>query len=86
MAGLPKDAASRLATDDVRAESPESPESPGVRRLASALRSQPVSINFRAADGALTRQHNRCAHISWEIFPDTCKFGGVTDEKEDTAK
>lgn len=51
VAGLSKDAASSLATDDVRAESPESPGPGGARRLASALRSQPLSINFRAADG-----------------------------------
>lgn len=53
VAGLPQDAAARLATDDVRAESPDpGPPGPGgARRLASALRSQPLSINFRAADG-----------------------------------
>jgi len=53
IAGLPQDAAARLATDDVRAESPDpGPPGPGgARRLASALRSQPLSINFRAADG-----------------------------------
>ena len=58
VAGLPKDAASRLATDDIRAKSPD-PDPPGpggARRLASALRSQPLSINFRAADGCLTEQ------------------------------
>ena len=58
VAGLPQDAAARLATDDVRAESPDpGPPGPGgARRLASALRSQPLSINFRAADGSLTEQ------------------------------
>ena len=64
VAGLPQDAAARLATDDVRAESPDpgpagapGAKGPGgARRLASALRSQPLSINFRAADGSLTEQ------------------------------
>ena len=49
IAGLNEDAASSLATDDVRAE-------PGARRLASTasvLRSRPISINFRTADGAM---------------------------------
>ena len=46
IAGLNEDAASSLATDDVRAE-------PGARRLASALRSQAISISFRSANGAM---------------------------------
>ena len=49
IAGLNEDATSSLATDDVRAE-------PGARRLASTasvLRSRPISINFRTADGAM---------------------------------
>jgi len=54
IAGLNEDAASSLATDDVRAE-------PGARRLASTasvLRSRPISINFRTADGTKINVQN----------------------------
>lgn len=50
MSGLTEDAASSLATDDVRAV--------GARRLASALRSQPISIHFRTADGTKINVQN----------------------------
>lgn len=51
MSGLTEDAASSLATDDVRAV--------GARRLASALRSQPISIHFRTADGAMVTMRSQ---------------------------
>ncbi|CAL1140315.1 unnamed protein product, partial [Cladocopium goreaui] len=54
IAGLNEDATSSLATDDVRAE-------PGARRLASTasvLRSRPISINFRSADGTKINVQN----------------------------
>ena len=65
IAGLDEDAASSLATDDVRAES-------GARRLASTasvLRSRPISINFRSADGAMA-----------VIFPVKCGAMVVTKD------
>ena len=46
LAELRGKAAESLQNDNVLAES-------GARRLASALRSQPVSINFRRTDGTL---------------------------------
>ena len=46
LAELRGKAAGSLQSDNVLAES-------GARRLASALRSQPLSINFRRTDGTL---------------------------------
>lgn len=68
IAGLDEDAASSLATDDVRAESGAT----GARRLASTasvLRSRPISINFRSADGAMA-----------VIFPVKCGAMVVTKD------
>ena len=65
IAGLDEDAASSLATDDARAE-------PTARRLASTasvLRSRPISINFRTADGAMA-----------VIFPVKCGAMVVTKD------
>eukprot|EP00435_Cladocopium_sp_Y103_P053440 s657_g17.t1 len=69
--GLSKDAASSLATDDVRAV-------PGARRLASALRSQPISINFRSADGTKIDVQNLTTPMKMQLKvedPDaTCAY------------
>ncbi|CAL1152852.1 unnamed protein product, partial [Cladocopium goreaui] len=91
VAGLPQDAADRLATDDVRAESPDpgpagapGAKGPGgARRLASALRSQPLSINFRAADGTKINVNNLTTPMKMTLTVEdptaTCAFLGWGD-------
>lgn len=70
MSGLTEDAASSLATDDVRAV--------GARRLASALRSQPISIHFRTADGTKINVQNLTTPMKIRLKTDdpnaTCAF------------
>jgi len=71
IAGLNEDAASRLATDDVRAEV-------GARRLASALRSQPISISLRRADGTRIDVQNLTTPMKMRLKADdpnaTCAY------------
>eukprot|EP00435_Cladocopium_sp_Y103_P046814 s3310_g13.t1 len=69
--GVNEGTASRLATDDVRAV-------PGARRLASALRSQPISINFRSANGSKIDVRNLSTPMKMKLKVDdpgaTCAF------------
>ena len=62
LAELRGKAAASLQSDNVLAES-------GARRLASALRSQPLSINFRRTDGTLEARRRDPVPAGRGIFP-----------------